>query len=579
MFLVVSSKFSSWVLIFVLMAALHFPGIAQDFKRNYRFAKDLFNSANYSAAMEAFKPLIVYDKENPYSEYASYYYALSAYRLGYAGVAKDMLLQVKRLYPQWNQIDEVNYLLARIYFERKEYFQGMLIAGLLRDPAMIADITNVKKFSLNQVEDVETLRMLHEEHPTDELIARVLVKKISQQPFHQQDTAMISYLIRKFHFSTNEVIESKEMRPKLKDTYQIALVMPFLASTLDPSPLKKRNQFVLDLYEGMKMAADTLARSGINLKLHAYDNERSMELTNRLLKEPELRQVDLIVGPLFQEEAKPVVEFSRENEISLVVSPLSNNSDFNKQNPFAFLFQPSHEMLAVRSAEFAASHALKKNCMVYYGESSKDSLMAAQFIARAHELNFPVLYAGRVRNESSGDILSQLATAIEFDEWKNPKQFTLKKDSIGCIFVASSNELIYSKVINSVETRGDSILVIGQETWLDNTSVDYSKYERIKVALAAPNFRSLSQPAYLDFRRRYMHKHGSLPTDYACTGYEFILTMGKWLSRYGSNFLQTTGEGVMIEGSLTRGYRFSAQRTNSLVPFVSIKGGQLVSID
>jgi hypothetical protein len=33
-----------------------------------------------------------------------------------------------------------------------------------------------------------------------------------------------------------------------------------MASTLDPSPAPKRNQAVLDLYEGMKLAVDTLKR-------------------------------------------------------------------------------------------------------------------------------------------------------------------------------------------------------------------------------------------------------------------------------------------------------------------------------
>jgi hypothetical protein len=51
--------------------------------------------------------------------------------------------------------------------------------------------------------------------------------------------------------------------------------MPFLAATLDPSPVVKRNQFVLDIYDGVKLAADSLRKQGINLEILAYDNERS----------------------------------------------------------------------------------------------------------------------------------------------------------------------------------------------------------------------------------------------------------------------------------------------------------------
>lgn len=97
-----------------------------------RLLKDHFDGARYSEAMESFKPLTVYDQENPFPEYASFYYALSAQRLGYASVAKDMLLQIKKLYPNWDQMNEVNYWLSKIYFDFGEYFQALLLASRSR---------------------------------------------------------------------------------------------------------------------------------------------------------------------------------------------------------------------------------------------------------------------------------------------------------------------------------------------------------------------------------------------------------------------------------------------------------------
>src|SRR4051812_45670513 len=73
--------------------------LGQDFKRQYKNAKDLFDEKRYSLAMESFKPLITYDVNNPYSEYASFFYSLSAYYQGYPAVAKDNFLQLKKLHP------------------------------------------------------------------------------------------------------------------------------------------------------------------------------------------------------------------------------------------------------------------------------------------------------------------------------------------------------------------------------------------------------------------------------------------------------------------------------------------------
>jgi hypothetical protein len=572
-----SRKISSWLLSLILVLVV-FTASAQDYKRQYRSAKDLFAAGKYSEAMVAFKSLTVYGKDNPYIEYSSFFYAMSAYRLGYITVARDMLLQIKKLYPKWNQMDEVNYLLCKTYFDQKEYFQARSLMDEIKNPAFVTDLQNLKRVYISQIEDPEILRMMLEDYPNDVEIAKILVKRLGLQEYHLQDTTYINSIIARYGLSRKELISQEAIRPVKKDTVHIALVLPFLAATLDPSPVKKRNQIILEMYQGMKLAADSLSSAGIHLSLLAYDNERNLDVTRKILREKELKSIDLMVGPFFQEEAKPLLEFSRANRINLIVNPLSNSSDFVKDNPNSFLFQPSHETIGRSSAEIAFSLAKKKNCIVYYGETSKDSLMAANFITRAKELDINVLYSQRISGENSGIILSKLATATEYDEWKNPLQFSMKRDSIGTIFVASSNELIYSKVINSVETRRDSTLVIGQETWLDDNSVNYARFERIKIALAAPNYKSMANPALHDFRKKYVSRHGVLPTEYAGIGYEFIMVMGQMMEQYGVNFIQTIGDGF-VKGSLSSGLSLSSERDNRIVPFVSMKGGHLVRVN
>ncbi len=569
---------SSWFLTFALTLVV-LTSTAQDYKRAYRTAKDLFSEGKYSEAMTAFNSLTIYDKDNPFSQYASFYYAMSAYRLGYHTVAKDMMLQVKKLYPQWEQMDEVNYVLSKIYFDQGDYFQARSVMDQIKDPAFVSDLQNLKRVYIARIEDPEILRMLLEDNPDDVEIAKILVKRLGQQEYHLQDTVLINSLILRFGLSKKELITNIAVKPIIKDTIRVAMVLPFLASTLDPSPVRKRNQIILELYQGMKMAADSLSQEGIHLSLLAYDNERNLEITRKIARQEELKHVDLMVGPFFAEEAKPLLDFSTTHKISVVVNPLSNNSDLVKDNPYSFLFQPSYETIGRSSAELAVAKSKKMNCLVYYGDTQKDSVLAANFIARARELDMKVLFARRVIGENSRTILTDLATATEYDEWKNPLQFSLKKDSVGCIFVASSNELIYSKVINSVETRRDSVLLIGQESWLDDGSVDFTKYERINIALASPNYKSLTNPALNDFRKRYINRHGVLPSDYSAIGYEFIMVMGQTMNKYGVNFLLTTRENDFVPGLLGSGLSLSAQHDNQVVPFVEIKDGQLLKVN
>jgi hypothetical protein len=550
--------------------------VAQDFKRDYKKAKDLYNEANYSSAMDAFKALMVYDRNNPYPEYACFYYALSAHRLGFSVVAKEMFVQTKKVYPQWDQLDDVNYWLAKIYLEQREYFHAWQLAKEIKDASVKPDLDVLKKISLSKVDDVETLKMLLEENPHDEIISFALAKAIGKQVI-MTDAGLLDSLAVEFNWNRDDFISIETLKPVFKDRYRIALMLPFRTSTLDAGPGKKKSQFSLDIYLGMKLAADSLLGEGILVDLLAYDTDHDPMVINKLLREEELKSADLIVGPLFPEDAKAVQQFSELNKINLIVNPLSYNSDFLGQNPFAFLFQPSHATLGEKSAELLAAKSSNKNCFVFFGENPEDSVMAGSFIRTAAKLGLKVLHAEGVSAETSNEILATLATPTEFDEWKNPKQFKLKLDSIGSVFVASDDPLIYTKVINSVETRGDSVMVIGQESWLEDNSVELSKFERINVALASPNFTPINNQPYIQFRKKYLQTHGILPSSYAQKGYEFLMVLGRSLKAYGVYF-QDGVQKQRVPGALTFGYQMLPTHDNGLVPFISFKHGRLEAI-
>lgn len=549
---------------------------AQDFRKQFRQAKDLYEGKQYSAAMAAFKPLTVYDQANPFPEYASFYYALSAQQLGYGSVAKDMFLQIKKLYPSWDQMQEVDYWLTKLYFDQGDIFQALKVASTLTDPSFQTSLTELKRYYLDKVNDSETLKMVLEDYPEEREAGRALLKILGKQPAHLQETSMMELLITKFNLPREKLITVEAPKPVFKDSYRVALIMPFLAATLDPSPVVKRNQFVLDIYDGVKMAADSLRKQGINLEVLAYDNERSPELTKKILAQEELKSADVIVGPLFPEEARPVLEFALANQVTTLVNPASNTIEF-APNQYSFLFQPSHETLGIRSAEWVAQNVRRKNCLVYYGETVKDSVMAFSFIKKALELGIKVVYAEEVRKENSAGILTNLVSATEYDEWKNPLQFKLKKDSLGSIYVATDNELIYSKVVNGVETRNDSIVVVGQESWLTDTSIDYSKFERTHVNLAAPNYRALNSPAYTEFRKKFIQKHGLLPGEYATLGYEVTMMLGQFFSKYGARFLEQFHPEEILPGHLGSGYMPQVSRDNGVVPFISFSNGAITT--
>jgi tetratricopeptide (TPR) repeat protein len=573
-----SRKSSLRSFLLILSLAMAVSAVSQDFKKQFNRAKDQFNKGNYSAAMDGFNPLIVYDKNNVYAEYASFYYALSAQRLGFTTLAKNQFSAIRKTYPNWSQLEEVNIWLAALFFNQAEYFQAMRLLAEVRDTTRQVLCDSLKQFYLSKVEDVETVKMLKENHPEDREVDRALAKAIGRNGLPPLDIALFDSLLAKYNWPRDEFLSSTQARSIKKDRYRVALLFPFQANTLEPSPEKKRNQPILDLYQGIRFAIDSLNATPIGIDLVAYDTERNPETTKVLLTRPELLCVDLLVGPLFAEEAKEVQLFSQKNQINLIVNPVSSNSDLVQQNPFSFLYQPSHATMGIKSADMVAARVRNKYSLVYYGESPKDSVMAFNYIKRAIDLGIKVVYAEEVRRETSAGIFQTLAKATEYDEWKNPLEFTMKRDSIGSIFVASDDPVIYTKVLNSVETRGDSILLVGQESWMQDNAVDFGKFEDNGVAFIAPSYYSVDSPAFLKFRASYINRHGLLPPDNAIKGYEMMMDMGRALQQYGSYFQDQLLEGVSLQGVLTQGYLLQPGRDNAQVAFVHLKGGRLTLI-
>jgi hypothetical protein len=564
--------------VFVLLLGLQIVVSAQtDFKQQYFNGKNFFREGKYNLAMEAFKQAIPYDNSNPFSEYASFYYAMSAYRQGYSSVARDMFGQIKKLYPSWEKTDEVNFWLGKVYMDTHEYFQGLATWKLIKNPAIQKDVLGVKQQSLSGVEDMETLRMMLEEYPDDKVVAYALAGSLAEKLDKTENRVQLEALIKRFGFDRSEFIN--EAPPTyFKDTYSVSILFPFMLSTLEPTPGRKRNQLILDLYEGMKLAADTLNKMGTKISLRAYDTERKVTAIKRVLGTEELKNTDLIVGPFFSDENPPVQEFSMKNRIN-VFQPFTNNIEMVGANEFGFLLQPSYETLGKKSAEFLSKYLKRrKNCIVYYGTSKRDSIQAASFIQTANEQGLKIILAKRLTRDETGTIISTLATPTEFDEWKVPVQFTLKTDSIGSIYVASDDALIYTKVISSVETRRDSIVVVGSEDWLNQTAVDLTKYQTLGVVFAAPNYTASTNRFYKAFTQKYIKVHGQAPSPYAKTGYELMLFTGNLLKKRGVYFQNAFDEGKDIPGYLSEGYNYQFSHDNQLVPFVKFIQGELVAI-
>src|SRR5690606_9724363 len=153
--------------------------------------------------MEVLKPLTTEDEDNKFIKYAHYYYSLAALKGGRLQEAFDMLLQLTTRYPDWDKIDEANYLMANVYFEQKKYKKAIsLLDGKKKDLKESGE--QMKQFYLSKAA-LDTLVDIQMSFPEDPLIAKVLAKRLNTaSELNEKQRMLFEYLIQEFKLDKEE---------------------------------------------------------------------------------------------------------------------------------------------------------------------------------------------------------------------------------------------------------------------------------------------------------------------------------------------------------------------------------------
>ncbi len=544
-----------------------------NYQQQYLRGKDLFNKQEYALARETFRPLMPKDAANPFSEYATFYSALSAYHDGHPAAAREILLQLRERFPGWSRMDDVRFWLAKIYFENEDTYLALNALKQIRSKEVTEDARAMAYHYLHTNHDVFELRAFYEDNQDNAVLGRVLAEKISNQPLNQQDTDQLNELISKFDLNPEDFIVSSVKETVFKDTYRIAVLLPFMVNDLKANDRRRPNQFVLDFYSGLRMAVNELKEQGTAVEMYAYDTKRDSLTTQQILEKEEMRSMDLIVGPLYPQPASLTSQFALKHQINMV-NPLSNSVEYTGNNPYVFLFNPSVATIGATAADYTYDSFGEGPGLVLFGDTKNDRVMAESFADRYSERGGELRMMTQIEKDNSRvilDILLKKGAMIKdiTTESEDPEEtLSIPRDSLSFIFVASDNSLIFSKVVSAVETRGDDVKIIGSAGWLDIPVVKYEVFERLKTHFYAPSWISVSSEAYQQFRNNYVRKHRLAPTEYAAKGYELGMFFGKNLEKYGKYPQVSWTKNPSQPGVFTPGYRFAQSQDNQLVPFL-----------
>ncbi len=584
-----------FLIMFLLISATVYAQSGSGDKEAYEKGKSLFNEGNYSAAMDALHP--VADKlESPYAPYAGYYYSLAAYKKGFLYIATGMASFVNINFPQWKNLDDLRLWMVKFYLEDNNYPKALNTLESISNEEIKKNSESLYLARIDSIKEYNDVLTLYNEYPDNGLIARNLADRIIRKPAVLRNVKLLDTLVTKFNLNRNIYRTNINVEGVKKNQYRVAVLFPFMANNVIPGQSGKSNQFVYDMYEGMKIGNEQLKNSGVNLKIDAYDTKRSGVETQKLIDSGELDQYDMIIGPLYSEPVRLISGYSYSHQI-MVFNPLSTNSEITSNNPFAMLFKPSIERQATAAALYA-DQKLKgnKNYFVFYGNNSRDSINASTFESILNADSFNLNYDHRMVSNDTIDAYKILTNKIKLKDLhlslkdslkllshysidtaaitaagkkiEDHEIFIMYPDSIGLIYGASSNSLIATSIISGVETRGDNIAVIGNDDWLAIQQLSLDQLKRLNILLTSSGYIDANNPNIEEINNLIIAETHAPPTVNEYLGYEIITYIGHMFKKYGSPFINDLDKEGFYKGVLYYGLDYSSGRDNNLVPIL-----------
>lgn len=586
---------------------------AQGSQFEFLEAKRLFREEQYASARSAFAAL---SDDPAFGPYATFYTGLAAYRQNDQAEAISIWKLIIANTPAWDQLPNVYFWLAKTHFERSEFLEGLRYTQEYQS-RFSNNLDNLRLRYIPQA-NLEQLKALIEEFPEDRLVVTQLARKLDRSS--EVDVTLLKELIQTYQLDVEDYSEVSNAGVR-RSSYSIAAILPFMFDSLaSPGPVLT-NKVITDFYQGMLLAQKELDSLGMPVDLYPYDTKRDVAATQQLMQNPSLRESDLIIGPFLPGPINIVKPFSIEHQINMV-NPVSSNQNLVSGNDFGYLLKAGYPTIGSKLAERAKSKYQKNNrALVYFTSNERDSIVALNYKEAIEASGFEILDYRSIDNQSSRPILDSLieqheefiATMEEVDSLmeipgrfiKNRKvdpeseleleyliiseeeetegdslvyyemKFNVVEDSIGHIMVSSRDNGIVNNFISALESRPDSIGLLGYGNWMNFKIIDYEQFERLDVELAYPEFIDKRSSEYKQLHRLAIETYGSIPSDFVFFGYESLKYLGTMLHKHGKYFQNGFLQEGFFSGTIMSGYEFGINSDNQVVPIISFKNSRL----
>ncbi|MFN4145086.1 MAG: amino acid ABC transporter substrate-binding protein [Runella sp.] len=529
------------------------------YERDYKRAVAQFKAENYVAALEDFAPLTLRKYQHSLAPYSHYYYALSAQRLNRLTESRQMLLQLRERFPNWKKMDEVRYLLADLSFREKQYGEALDYLSQISETNLKKEAENLKRYYINQLQDLAYLKSLNRQYPSDRTIAVALVGLIQRISNEKSDLELSDQLTNRFGVApvknnSSTVTPIRQTSNFDKGYYNVAVVLPFRLKEFAKNNRVRSNQFAFDMYEGLKIAKQKLQQEGILVNLFCYDVGSDADEMLAVVNNANFAQTDFIFGPVYPEPAKLAADFA-ETHGRFFLHPTTLTTEILADHANTLLLQPSFERQAQEGFDFmkSVSAVANRKIAIYFGSSRRDSTLAAAYHSKASSEGYQIIDYRKTREK--------LDTVATIAEWNKPAHVAL--------FVSHESE--GAKVLSMLNKRRINSPLLTTATGFNLANCTPATFSGRATYMIDTEFIDNNKPQVRDFQQQYLAKRNTIPSFYVMQAYDALLFFGRMLHKYKNQLRSGLDRQIYEEDYLLWGFDYRKSSDNQQVPIIKIE--------
>lgn len=530
---------------------------AQEELSDYTQAKQLISNGNYGQAMDLLRPYLTEQRYGKVSQYANYHFARAAYETKQFDLAKSSLQKILQA-RNWEHQDDARYIMALIHFQEQNIQDAL---GQIEDIQEEGISEEAYKASYDFLQHVSTsVLMVHlPKFQQNKGLVLALRNQLDKRTMLTSSEQTVYDQIKNLDFSGNETVEFQR---EINKTLEIAVVLPFNYNGGSGVKNLGDNNFVFELFKGIKFAADKAKEQGINLVIKTFDTERNPEVIKKILNDPFFHLADIIIGPIYPEESELVALYAEERQIPYV-NPLSNIRSDRSELEYSYLFRPSVQTIVEGILKYTNRFPGKRIAVAYSG-TSRDELLAKQFSESASKMGFQTVTNRRVSGKDMRDFFEELGV---------DNGGTSKTDKI---IIFSDDPNIASPTFAVMESLTSNIPVLVMDSWLYFNFASYEMLDIQNFHFIGNNSINVTKEEVETFREEFFEKYSVYPDLNAHIGYELVHWISNSINQNkGFDLQKNLDQEGFQDGQLTFGFDFRNSRSNNHVPILRLEQGVL----